>query len=52
MKQPVDYITTWFYKESKDEASFYPQLGQKGSSSLVQAHSCHAGKQGYQQRGI
>lgn len=35
MKQPVDYITTWFYKESKDEASFYPQLGQKGSSSLV-----------------
>lgn len=35
MKQPVDYITTWFYKESKDEASFYPQLGQKGSSLLV-----------------
>lgn len=35
MKQPVNYITTWFYRESKEEASFYPQLGQKGNSSLV-----------------
>lgn len=35
MKQPVNYIATWFYKESEDEASFYPQLGQKGSSALV-----------------
>ena len=35
MHTPVNYITTWFYKESKEEASFYPQLGQKGSSSLV-----------------
>lgn len=35
MKQPINYIATWFYKESEDEASFYPQLGQKGSSALV-----------------
>lgn len=35
MQTPVNYITTWFYKESKEEASFYPQLGQKGNSSLV-----------------
>ena len=35
MHTPVNYITTWFYKESKEEASFYPQLGQKGNSSLV-----------------
>lgn len=35
MQTSVNYITTWFYKESKEEASFYPQLGQKGNSSLV-----------------
>ena len=31
----VNYIATWFYKESEDEASFYPQMGHKGSSPLV-----------------
>ena len=31
----VNYIATWFYKESEDEASFYPQMGKKGSSPLV-----------------
>lgn len=35
MPQPVNYIATWFYKESEEEASFYPQLGGKGSSPLV-----------------
>lgn len=35
MKNNRHYIATWFYKESKDEASFYPQLGRKGDSSLV-----------------
>lgn len=35
MKQPVDYIATWFYKESDQEASFYPQMGEKGNSALV-----------------
>lgn len=31
----IHYIATWFYKESEKEASFYPQMGRKGSSSLV-----------------
>lgn len=31
----MNYIVTWFYKESKKEASFYPQMGKKGSSALV-----------------
>ena len=31
----MDYIVTWFYKESKDEAGYYPQIGGKGSSALV-----------------
>lgn len=31
----MDYIATWFYKESKDEASFYPQAGGKGDSPLL-----------------
>ena len=31
----MDYVVTWFYKESKDEASYYPQIGGKGSSALV-----------------
>lgn len=35
MKQPTNYIATWFYKESADEASFYPQMGENGSSELV-----------------
>lgn len=29
------YIATWFYKESADEASFYPQAGQRGDSVLT-----------------
>ena len=39
MGQPVNYIATWFYRESESEASFYPQLGQKGDSQL--AHSVY-----------
>lgn len=35
MTRPTDYIATWFYRESADEASFYPQMGQKGDSALV-----------------
>lgn len=35
MKQTSNYIATWFYKESSEEASFYPQLGRKGDSALV-----------------
>lgn len=35
MTQPTNYIATWFYKESKEEASFYPQAGQSGDSELV-----------------
>ena len=31
----MNYIATWFYRESADEASFYPQMGQKGDSALV-----------------
>lgn len=31
----TDYIATWFYRESADEASFYPQMGQRGDSALV-----------------
>ena len=31
----MNYIATWFYKESKDEASFYPQGGGKGDSPLL-----------------
>ena len=31
----MNYIITWFYRESADEASFYPQMGQKGDSALV-----------------
>ena len=29
------YIATWFYRESHDEASFYPQGGGKGDSALL-----------------
>ena len=35
MGNAMDFIVTWFYKESKDEASYYPQIGGKGSSALV-----------------
>lgn len=35
MIKPVNYIATWFYKESKEDASFYPQAGQTGDSELV-----------------
>lgn len=35
MKETSNYIVTWFYKESAEEASFYPQMGEKGDSSLV-----------------
>lgn len=35
MRQPANYIATWFYRESAEEASFYPQMGQKGDSALV-----------------
>lgn len=35
MKTPIHYIATWFYKESKEEASFYPQVGGAGDSELV-----------------
>lgn len=27
MKQPIDYITTWFYCETGNESSYYPQVG-------------------------
>ena len=32
-----DYIATWFYKESNEESSFYPQINKKGSSPLLQS---------------
>lgn len=35
MKTPEKYIATWFYKESSEEASFYPQAGRRGDSPLV-----------------
>lgn len=35
----TNYIATWFYKESDEEASFYPQMGKKGNSTL--AHSIY-----------
>ena len=31
----MDYIATWFYAESAEEAGYYPQLGGRGSSPLV-----------------
>ena len=27
MKHPIDYIATWFYKETDSESSYYPQVG-------------------------
>ena len=35
MTTPTNYIATWFYKESKEDASFYPQAGKRGDSALV-----------------
>ena len=35
MSDHLNYIATWFYKESKEEASYYPQVGGKGDSELV-----------------
>ena len=35
MTQGHDYIATWFYRESAEEASFYPQAGGRGDSSLL-----------------
>lgn len=32
-----DYIVTWFYKETNEESSFYPQIGKEGSSPLLQS---------------
>lgn len=37
MKKPVNYIATWFYKESANEKSYYPQIGQNGNSALAQS---------------
>lgn len=34
MTPSQDYIATWFYRESHEEASFYPQGG-RGDSSLI-----------------
>ena len=31
MTTPTNYIATWFYKESKEDASFYPQAGKRGT---------------------
>lgn len=35
MKQGIHYIATWFYQESKEQASYYPQMGRNGADSLV-----------------
>lgn len=35
MTQSQDYIATWFYRESHEEASFYPQAGGRGDSALL-----------------
>ena len=35
----VHYIASWFYYESSDEASYYPQMGRRGDSPL--AHSVY-----------
>ena len=32
MTTPTNYIATWFYKESKEDASFYPHHFQALSS--------------------
>ena len=40
MTTPTNYIATWFYKESKEDASFYPQAGKRGDSALVHSIYC------------
>ena len=35
MTTPTNYIATWFYKESKEDASFYPQAGKRGAVSYT-----------------
>ncbi len=35
MGQGHNYIATWFYRESHEEASFYPQAGGRGDSELL-----------------
>lgn len=35
MNRPTDYIATWFYRETAEEASFYPQIGKRGDAALV-----------------
>jgi hypothetical protein len=35
----IHYIASWFYYESSEEASYYPQIGRKGDSPL--AHSIY-----------
>ena len=37
MTQGQNYIATWFYRESREEASFYPQAGGRGDSALLQS---------------
>ena len=41
MPDHLNYIATWFYKESREEASYYPQVGGKGDSSLVHSIYMH-----------
>ena len=41
MTTPTNYIATWFYKESKEDASFYPQAGKRGDSALVHSIYMH-----------
>ena len=35
MKPFKNYIATWFYRESHEEASYYPQAGGRGDSALL-----------------
>lgn len=37
MTTPKNYITTWFYKESDNDNSYYPQIGERGNSALSQS---------------
>ena len=39
MTTPTNYIATWFYKESKEDASFYPQAGKRGDSALFHLYA-------------
>lgn len=33
----VNYLSSWFYQETEGEASYYPQMGRKGSSPLAKS---------------